>query len=197
MNEEEQKLTISEKTANSIYDRLELTDGLIKNKMRSYLKDILIEEIDAYRAKIRQSIYGFESTIGIDAVVEFVSERYLITHEELQSKTRKRHIVEARQVCHWMIKNRVCYNNLSLNAIGHMIGGKDHATVMHSVKTVDNLIEIDRSFRERLMMMCNELGARTAWMESDGKLLVTGYMKSKDHEKVSTEKTELQELSNG
>ena len=179
---EEKELTTSEKTANSIYDRLGLKDGLIKNKIKGHLKTVMIEEIDAYRAKVRESIYGFGSNIGINAVIEFVCERYLITEEELHGKTRKRNFVEARQVCHWMVKKNVCFNKLSLDAIGYMIGGRDHATVIHSVKTISNLIETDKVFRERIMAMCNDLGARTAWMESDGELLVTGYMKAKQNE---------------
>ena len=184
METEERELTLGEKASNSIYQRLDLKDGVLKNKLKSMLVDILEEEIDAYRAEIRNSIYGFESNIGINGVIEFVCERYLISFDDLQSKSRKREIMEARQVCHWMIKNRVCYNNLSLSAIGSIIGGKDHATVMHSVKAINNFIETDRTFRERLMVICNELGARTVWMESDGKLLITGYMKSKQDEKV-------------
>lgn len=187
MNEEERELTLNEVTANSIYDRMELKDGRLKNKLRSMVADILTEEIDKYRSVIRESIYGFESNIGINAVIEFVCERSLVSYEDLQSKTRKREIVEARQICHWMIKNKVCYNRLSLDAIGKMIGGRDHATVMHSVKLVNNLIETDRVFRERLMVMCNELGARTMWIEEKKELKVTGYMKSKQNEKIPVE----------
>lgn len=193
MNEEERELTLNEVTANTIYDRLELGDGRLKNKLRSMVGDILTEEIDKYRAVIRESIYGFESNIGINAVIEFVCERSLVCYEDLQSKTRKREIVEARQICHWMIKNKVCYNRMSLDAIGQMIGGRDHATVLHSVKQVDNLIETDRGFREMLMVMCNELGARTMWIEDKKELKVTGYMKNKNNEKVSIEETEQAE----
>jgi len=184
METEERELTLGEKASNSIYQRLDLKDGVLKNKLRSMLVDVLEEEIEKYRTEIRKSIYGFESNIGINAVIEFVCERYLISFEDLQSKSRRRDRMEARQVCHWMIKNKVCYNSLSLSAIGSIIGGKDHATVMHSVKAINNLIEIDRTFRERLMVMCNELGARTVWMESDGKLIVTGYMKAKQDETI-------------
>lgn len=193
MNEEERELTLNEVTANTIFDRMELKDGVLKNKLRGMVKDILTEEIDKYRAVIRESIYGFESNIGINAVIEFVCERSLVCYEDLQSKTRKREIVEARQICHWMIKNKVCYNRLSLDAIGQMIGGRDHATVLHSVKTINNLIETDRGFREMLMVMCNELGARTMWIEDKKELKVTGYMKNKNNEKVSIEETEQAE----
>lgn len=180
LEEDSGALTLAEKRANTIYGRLGLVDGKLKSKLRSLLVDILDEEIEDYRKVIRESIYGTDSYIGINAVIEYVCERYMITPETMQSKTRKREIMECRQIIHWMIRRGVCFNNMSLEAIGKTVGGKDHATVMHSIKQVDNLIETNAAFRERIMVMCNELGARTTWIASDSKLLITGYLKKKE-----------------
>ncbi len=62
----------------------------------------------------------------------------------LQSKTRKREIVQARQVAMFFSKSMT---KSSLATIGSQIGGKDHATVLHACKTVNNLIETDKRFR--------------------------------------------------
>ena len=62
----------------------------------------------------------------------------------MQSKTRKREIVQARQVSMFFSKNMT---KSSLASIGAQIGGKDHATVLHACKTVNNLIETDNRFR--------------------------------------------------
>ena len=110
----------------------------------------------------------------------------MITPEAMQAKNRKRNVIECRQVIHWMLKNNVTFNTMSLEAIGNIVGGKDHATVLHSVKQINNLIQTERPFRERLMIMCNELGARTTWLPSDGKLLITGYLKNKENEEIPT-----------
>jgi chromosomal replication initiator protein len=73
-----------------------------------------------------------------------VCNYYNIGLEQLQSKTRKREIVQARQVAMFFSKT---LTKSSLATIGSQIGGKDHATVLHACKTVNNLIETDKRFR--------------------------------------------------
>jgi len=63
---------------------------------------------------------------------------------QLQTKTRKREIVQARQLAMYFSKNMT---KSSLASIGSQIGNKDHATVLHACKTVNNLIDTDKSFR--------------------------------------------------
>ena len=63
----------------------------------------------------------------------------------LQSKTRKRHIVQARQLAMFFAKK---FTKASLASIGSQIGRRDHATVLHACKTVDNLSFTDKQFRK-------------------------------------------------
>ena len=65
--------------------------------------------------------------------------------ETLQSKTRKRHIVQARQLAMFFAKK---YTKASLASIGSQIGKRDHATVLHACKTVDNLYVTDKQFKK-------------------------------------------------
>ena len=74
-----------------------------------------------------------------------VSEYFQISLEELQSKTRKRHVVQARQLAMFFAKK---YTKSSLANIGDQIGKRDHATVLHACKTVDNLNETDKQFKK-------------------------------------------------
>lgn len=63
--------------------------------------------------------------------------------DDIISKTRKREVVQARQMYHHFMRK---YTKLSLTRIGDMTGGREHATVLHSLKTVNNLVETDKSF---------------------------------------------------
>jgi chromosomal replication initiator protein len=65
----------------------------------------------------------------------------------LQSKTRKREIVQARQVAMYFSKS---LTKSSLATIGAQIGGKDHATVLHACKTVNNLMDTDKHFKSQM-----------------------------------------------
>ncbi len=62
----------------------------------------------------------------------------------LQSKSRKRNVVQARQIAMFFAKR---FTKASLATIGTQIGKRDHATVLHACKTVGNLSETDRQFK--------------------------------------------------
>jgi chromosomal replication initiator protein len=64
--------------------------------------------------------------------------------ELLKSKTRKREIVQARQLTMFFAKQ---LTKSSLATIGAQCGNKDHATVLHACRTVNNLSETDKRFR--------------------------------------------------
>jgi chromosomal replication initiator protein len=65
--------------------------------------------------------------------------------ELMKSKTRKREIVQARQISMYFSKK---LTKSSLASIGMQCGGKDHATVLHAFKTVNNLQDTDKHFRK-------------------------------------------------
>ncbi len=83
--------------------------------------------------------------VSIGQIQKVVSSYFDIDVETLQSKTRKRHIVQARQLAMFFAKRMT---KASLASIGAQIGKRDHATVLHACKTVDNLTETDKQFRK-------------------------------------------------
>lgn len=82
--------------------------------------------------------------ISIDYIQKTVCDYFKIPMDQLQSKTRKRDVVQARQLAMFFAKK---YTKASLQNIGNKIGNRDHATVLHAVKTVSNLSETDKIFR--------------------------------------------------
>lgn len=84
--------------------------------------------------------------LTISAIEAMVCRYFNITQEELVAKSRKRQIVQARQIAMYLCRNFL--KNCSLAAIGAEIGGKDHATVLHSCNTVQDLISTDKIFRK-------------------------------------------------
>jgi len=47
--------------------------------------------------------------------------------------------------------------------VGLLLGGKDHATTLHSVRNIDNLNAHDREWREMMMRIINDLGKSAEW----------------------------------
>ncbi|MEE3225922.1 MAG: helix-turn-helix domain-containing protein, partial [Bacteroidota bacterium] len=83
--------------------------------------------------------------VSIDYIQKVVSDYFQMDVDTLQSKTRKRHIVQARQLAMFFAKK---LTKASLASIGSQIGKRDHATVLHACKTVDNLSATDKQFRK-------------------------------------------------
>lgn len=77
-------------------------------------------------------------------VLRMINDAFNLTITQLKQRTRKREIVQVRQLGMWWLKNN---SKLSLAAIGGIFGGFDHATVLHACKTVDNLRETNVEFR--------------------------------------------------
>ena len=100
--------------------------------------------LDLTREMIDKLIKNTKREISIDYIQKVVCSYFNIGVEQLQSKTRKREIVQARQVAMFFSKS---LTKSSLATIGTQIGGKDHATVLHACKTVNNLIDTDKRFR--------------------------------------------------
>jgi len=82
--------------------------------------------------------------ISIDYIQKVVCDYFDLPLEVLKSKTRKREVVQARQLAMYFSKNMT---KSSLSNIGIHCGGKDHATVLHACRTVNNLMETDKKFK--------------------------------------------------
>lgn len=80
-------------------------------------------------------------------ITKIVAEILGLEYLQLFQKTRKREIVEARQIAMFVASTQI--KTLSLSKIGEYYN-KDHATVIHALKTVNNLCETDHLFKEKV-----------------------------------------------
>lgn len=94
---------------------------------------------------VQKFVKNTKREVSIDYIQKVVSEYFQMDVNTLQSKTRRRHIVQARQLAMYFAKK---YTKASLASIGNQIGKRDHATVLHACKTVDNLSFTDKQFRK-------------------------------------------------
>lgn len=85
--------------------------------------------------------------ITIDDILKKVSDFYGVEVESINTRSRKREVVQVRQVAMYLAKK---YLDMSTSKIGLYIGKRDHATVLHACKTITNLAETDKQFRSEL-----------------------------------------------
>ena len=100
--------------------------------------------LDLAKQMIDKLVKNSRREISIDYIQKVVCNYFNMTVDKLNSKTRKREVVQARQIAMYFAKNMT---KASLASIGASIGGKDHATVLHACKTVNNLMDTDKRFK--------------------------------------------------
>ena len=111
--------------AQSSLNKKEITIELAKNMLDKFVKNTVRE-------------------VSIDYIQKVVCDYFDIPIETMKSKTRKREIVQCRQLAMYFSKQMT---KSSLAMIGKHCGNKDHATVLHACKTVNNLADTDKRFK--------------------------------------------------
>jgi chromosomal replication initiator protein len=108
------------------------------------------KEIDMALAKdiLRNFVKQTSKELTIEHIQKLVSDHFDMPVDLLKSKTRKRHIVQARQISMYFAKN---LTKSSLANIGKHFGGRDHSTVIHAYQTVLDLMETDNRFKNKVM----------------------------------------------
>ena len=87
---------------------------------------------------------GAESAVTLPMIISVVTDFYNVRLADLQSKRRQRSIAQPRQVCMWLARQLTTH---SLEEVGGSFGGRDHTTVMHAVKTVEDRAAQDAEFK--------------------------------------------------
>jgi len=101
--------------------------------------------LDLTAKLINKLVKNSRRELSIEYISKVVCDYFNMPVDALQTKTRKREIVQARQITMYFSKSLTKY---SLASIGAQIGNKDHATVLHACKTVNNLKDTDKNFRQ-------------------------------------------------
>lgn len=123
-------------------------EGVIVSIMAHSL--VYNKEIDLPLARrvIDQAIKKIEKKkITIDLIQDVVCNFYNIKPDLIHTASRKREIVQARQVTMYLSKQ---YTEMPFAQIGTLIGKKNHATVLHACRTVREQMEVDKGFRDEI-----------------------------------------------
>ena len=105
------------------------------------------QEVDVSLAKnmLQNFVETVSREITIDSIQQIVGEHLAVGVDMMKAKTRKRDIVQARQIAMYFAKEMTRH---SLKSIGLHFGGRDHSTVIHALQTVNDLIATDKYFKQ-------------------------------------------------
>ena len=142
-------LNIPENVINYIAENVNESVRELEGIINSLLAQSILfkREIDMDLAEriIRKAVRIIENKpITIEEIVAKVCEHYKMDESVLHTKSRKREIVQVRQVAMFLAKK---HTDISTSKIGHLIGNRDHATVLHACKIVKDLVEVDKEIK--------------------------------------------------
>jgi len=121
----------------------ELEGALISLLAQSSLNKKIIT-LELAKSMIDKFVKSTAREVSIDYIQKVVCDYFDLAIDTMKSKTRKREVVQARQIAMFFAKSMT---KSSLATIGMHCGGKDHATVLHACRTVNNLMDTDKRFR--------------------------------------------------
>jgi chromosomal replication initiator protein len=130
----------------------ELRGALVSLLAQSSLnkKDVTL---DLAKQILKNFVKNATREISIEFIQKLVCDYFTIPVDLVKSKTRKREIVQARQISMYYAKD---LTKSSLKTIGMHFGGRDHSTVIHACQTVNDLMETDKKFKADI----EEIGKR-------------------------------------
>ncbi len=137
-------------TANSSVRDLE---GVI-NSLMAYSIVYNCQKIDMRLAErvIKRAVKVDDRPLTIDDILDKVCTHFNVTVAQVNSKSRKRDFVVARQVSMYLAQK---YTKMPASRIGKLVGNRDHSTVLHSCSQVEQRIKVDPSFSDEVVSIEN------------------------------------------
>jgi chromosomal replication initiator protein len=149
---------LTEPVAQSIAQRIdtnirELEGAVIKLQMMATVDKREID-LDLVKAALGEAHGNEEPTVQIPTIIEAVADFFGVKMVDMQSKRRQRSVALPRQLCMYLARRNTRF---SLEEIGGYFGGRDHTTVMHAVKIVQQRCTTDTEFGQQVQSLESRL----------------------------------------
>jgi len=146
-----------------------------------------------------------------DYIIKLTCKYYNVEEVLMKQKTRKREVCFPRQIAMYLIKDAT---NLSLKSIGELFSGKDHATVLHACRTVNNLMDSDKQVKSDVKKLKKTINLKSKALKNnieldsdfyhinfntylsikikgDKGIMLTGYSSDEMHDFINSMKEEV------
>ncbi len=130
--------------AGNVRNNIRELEGVMNSLMAQSLLNKRAVTLEMAQQIIDRFVRNTVKEVSVEYIINTVCDYFKISPEQMSLKTRKRQVVQARQIAMYLSKK---YSNASLAAIGQQCGKKDHATVHHACKTIANQLETDKQFK--------------------------------------------------
>nr|WP_272211960.1 chromosomal replication initiator protein DnaA [Marinicella sp. W31]MDC2877851.1 chromosomal replication initiator protein DnaA [Marinicella sp. W31] len=115
---------------------------------RSFEPNLSIERVDELLVHLVGT--GEPRRVRIEDIQRVVARHYCVTRQELVSNRRTRVIVKPRQIAMFLAKTMT---PRSFPEIGRRFGGRDHTTVLHAVRKIEDLLDKDQKLSQEVELL--------------------------------------------
>ncbi len=122
-------------------------EGIINSIMASAVVDNCEIDLELTRRVVARAVNLEKKKLSADDIIAAVCGHYGVKAKDLNSKSRKRNVVAARQLAMFLSHK---YTGASYNLLGRKFGGKDHTTVLYACNQVSRRISTDKNFRREV-----------------------------------------------
>ncbi|MBK8625411.1 MAG: chromosomal replication initiator protein DnaA [Saprospiraceae bacterium] len=143
----ELSVEIKEYICTHIKNNIRELEGVVISLVAQSTLNKMNIDMNLVKDVINQFVSQIDKEISVENIKQLVAKYFDVPFEQLHSKTRMRDVVMARQLSMYLAKN---YTSSSLKVIGDSFGGRDHSTVIHSLKTVQDMMDTDILFKDKV-----------------------------------------------
>lgn len=140
---------VLEYIAENIKTNIRKLEGAII-KIAAY-KQIYSENITIEKVKdILKSYIDHNGKATLEKIIKVTAEMYDVKESDILSNTRKKEIVKPRQIVMFLLREEL---KMSYPLIGRKLNGKDHTTVMHACKKIEDELKVNKDLYEEIELI--------------------------------------------
>lgn len=139
--------------ATNVTSNVRELDGTLISLITNSVIDGHVIDLPFTKKIVKRAVKVQKTEVTIELIRDMVAKEMQVSVADMLGKGRKREVALARQVVMYLSKK---YTQQSLNAIGEMLGGRNHTTVLHGSRQVKNLLEND----DELLAIVDTIEAR-------------------------------------
>ena len=140
--------------ADRFTDSIRELEGALNTLVARAGENVRSLNLDEAQSILRPHLRGAEKRVTVDDIQKAVAEHYSLRQADLLSERRNRAIARPRQAAMWLAKQ---LTTRSLPDIGRRFGGRDHTTVIHAVRRIEELKAADPVLTQDLETLTRKL----------------------------------------
>jgi chromosomal replication initiator protein len=130
------RIEVMQFLADRFTDSIRELEGALNTLIARAGEDVRLLSLEEAQNILRPHLRGQEKRVTVDDIQKAVAEHYSLRQADLLSERRNRAIARPRQAAMWLAKQ---LTTRSLPDIGRRFGGRDHTTVIHAVRRIEEL----------------------------------------------------------